>query len=116
MRTLHFGLILAALLGLADVATLVTGDGDYPPTAVAIAATVLGVATLIAVVFGWRGNRLALAVVLVTRVLSAIGAAPGLFVEDVPTAVRIVVVAVIALTLISLLMILPGLRRSTRPA
>jgi hypothetical protein len=78
---------------------------------VAIATTVLGVLTVAAAVLAFRGSRTGFIATAVTRVLSALSAAPALFVDDVPVGIRVIAVALIALTMASLVLIRPGLRR-----
>jgi hypothetical protein len=83
------GLGIAAVLGLADLVGLAgpqPGPGEEgPPLGVLVAGAVLGVVTLAAVAYTWRtGNRVGSRVVAGARILSAIGALPAFFVEDVP--------------------------------
>jgi hypothetical protein len=89
-RLNRIGLVLAGLLGLTDVLSIPTtpapGAGEEgPPVEVLIAATVLGVITLVAVVWAWRtGSRVAARIVAGSRILSAVTALPAFFVEGVP--------------------------------
>jgi hypothetical protein len=84
------GLVLAALLGVADIVGMVAtpepAPGEQgPPVAVLIAAGVLGVVTIAAAIWTWRtGNRIGSRVIAAARILSAVSALPAFFVEDVP--------------------------------
>lgn len=104
--------MLAAVLGLADIGVLFAG-GDHPPRSVAVAAAVLGVITLAAVVWAWRGGaRGAVWVVIGARVLSALGAVPAFFVSDVPVAARAAAGVLVALTVLCVALLAGARRRS----
>ncbi|MFI0451580.1 hypothetical protein [Actinomadura sp. 6N118] len=103
------GLVLAALLGIGDLAT---GALDGPPPEVVVITTILGVVTLAGVVHAWRGGRAGLWAVVVTRALSGLGAVPGLLVDDTTGAVKGVIVVGLVLTFVTLALIVPGLRRA----
>ena len=109
------GLVLAALLGLADVVSVLfpTPDGEVgPPLPILVLGALLGAATLAAVIVAWRtGRRGALRIVAGTRVLSAISALPAFFV-DVPVALKLVVAVAIVLTVVSVVLVLSPARRS----
>jgi len=106
------GLVLAALLGVADmvgvVATPEPSAGEQgPPAAVLIAAAVLGIVTIVAAVWTWRtGNRVGSRVVAATRILSAVGALPAFFVEDVPAGLVAVAAAGVVLTVVAVWLVL----------
>ncbi|NUR71720.1 MAG: hypothetical protein HOU81_12935 [Hamadaea sp.] len=110
MTALRTGLVLAVLLGLADVAQPFSG-GDFPPMGVAIAGAALGLITIGSAVYAWRGNRIATVAVVVTRLLSALSAVPAFFVPDVPAAARIAAAAICALTVAAVALVSPGLRK-----
>jgi hypothetical protein len=106
------GLSLAGLLGLGDTLTLFPGGlqpgpGEAePPFAVLVAGSVLGLITLVAVVYTWRSrSRVSGRIVTGSRILSMIIGLPAFFVAGVPsifvvlTAVS-VVVTVIAVGLV----------------
>lgn len=112
MKAIRIGLILAALLGLSDVPNVLITDGEHPPMGVAIATAVLGVVTVATAALAWRGSRTGFTVTAVTRVLSALCAVPALVVDGVPAAIRIVTMGFITLTVLSLVLIRPGLRHS----
>jgi len=98
------GLVLAALLGLTDLANFLDvppGDSELatagPPTAVVVGDGVLGVITLVAVVHTWRtAERRGSRVVAATRIVSAVTSLPALFLSGVPAwVVALVAVSVI---------------------
>ena len=109
------GLVLAALLGLADVisAFFPTPDGEVgPPLPIVVLGGLLGVATLAAVAAAWRtGQRGMLRIVAATRVLSAISALPAFFV-DIPAALKLVVAVAVVLTVACVVLVLTPARRT----
>jgi O-antigen/teichoic acid export membrane protein len=109
------GLALAGLLGLADLVFLAfpTPEGEEgPPIGILVLTAVLGVVTLVAVAVAWRsGNRAALRLTAVTRILSAVTALPAFFV-DVPAALKAGAAVLVVLAIVSVvLMLTPGARR-----
>jgi hypothetical protein len=109
------GLVLAALLGLADVvsAFFPTPEGEVgPPLPIVVLGGVLGVATLAAVAAAWRtGQRGMLRIIAATRVLSAISALPAFFV-DIPAALKLVVAVGVVLTVVCVVLVLTPARRT----
>jgi hypothetical protein len=109
------GLVIAALLGVADVvsAFFPTPDGEVgPPLPIVLLGGLLGIATLAAVVVAWRtGKRGALRIVAGTRVLSAITALPAFFV-DIPAWLKLVVAVAVVLTVVCVVLVLSPARRS----
>jgi hypothetical protein len=105
------GLVLAALFGLGDLATPLTTDGEHPPMVIALAGAVLGLLTLIGVVYAWRGRRGGVTTIIVTRLLSAVTAVPAFFVDDVPTGARVAAGAGVVLAIVCVAMVAPRLRR-----
>jgi hypothetical protein len=75
------GLVIAALLGLADA---VSNGAMLADGGIAIAGLALGVVTLVAVPFAWRAARPARITVAVSRVLSGLTGLPAFFVDGVP--------------------------------
>jgi hypothetical protein len=108
------GLVLAALLGVADVVTAFfpTPEGQVgPPLPIVLLAGLLGVVTLAAVAVAWRtGRRGALRLIAGTRVLSAVTALPAFFV-DVPPALKLIVAVGIVLTVVCVVLVLSPARR-----
>ena len=90
-RTSHsnsarLGLVIAALLGVGDVilgASQLGPDRTIPPE-ISTFAIIVGVVTLVAVPFAWRGAGWATWLVVVVRLLSALSALPAFFTPDVP--------------------------------
>jgi hypothetical protein len=103
MRTplLTAGLVLAALLGAADLATPFVTDGEHPPIVIALLAAALGLATLVALVPAWRGGRGAGWVVLATRLVSAVTALPAFVVPGVPAPAVLAAGVGVAVTLLA---------------
>ncbi|MEU4192530.1 hypothetical protein AB0E69_11555 [Kribbella sp. NPDC026611] len=83
---MKFGLVLLGLLSVADLFTPLLTDGDHPPMAIAIGASVVGLLSLVLVVVTWRGKRWALAPLITLRLASALLAVPAFFASDVPAA------------------------------
>ncbi|MCF3135063.1 MULTISPECIES: hypothetical protein [Streptomyces] len=110
------GLVLAGLLGLLDTTNFFSipaqePDTPGPPTAILVADGVLGVITVIAVVYTWRTlNRAGSRVVAGSRILSVITALPALFVGGVPAWVVLVVAVFTILSVVVIALVL------TRPA
>ncbi|MEU7380698.1 MULTISPECIES: hypothetical protein [unclassified Streptomyces] len=110
------GLVLAGLLGLLDMTNFVTlpepdADTQGPPMAVGIADGVLGVITVLAVVYTWRTlNRTGSRVVAGSRIVSVVSALPAFFVSGVPAAVVALVAVFTILSVVVIALVL------TRPA
>ena len=107
------GLVLAVLLGLADVGLPLAG-GEFPPLAVALAAAALGLVTFVAVWLGRRGNRAALGAVVATRMLSALTAVAALTEPAIPAAAKLAAGTIIALTVACAALLAPALRAVRR--
>jgi hypothetical protein len=105
------GLVIAGLLGLAEIVTLPAGNGETPPVEVAVIGAVLGLITVAAVVLAWRGSRAAVVAIIVTRLLSAVTALPAFFVDDVPGAAVAAAVIGVVLALAAVAMLATRLRR-----
>lgn len=118
MRTplLTAGLVLAGLLGLADLATPLVTDGEHPPVVIALLGAALGLATLIALVPAWRGGRGAAWVVVGTRLVSAVTALPAFVVPDVPAPAVLAAGTGVAVTLLACGLIAAALTRGRTSA
>ena len=118
MRTplLTTGLVLAGLLGLADLATPLVTDGEHPPMVVALIGAALGLATLAAIVPAWRGGRGAAWTVVATRLVSAVTALPAFIVPDVPAEAVLAAGVGVAVTLLACGVIVTSLTRRTAGA
>lgn len=110
-RSFRAGLGLLAVLSALDVPLPLL---DGPPVAVAVAGSVLGLASLALVVPAWRGATRAVPPLLVLRALSALSALPGLFVSGVPSGARAAAAAALVLNAVGILMVLGDRRASLR--
>lgn len=106
------GLTMLAVLSALDLLTPLLTDGEHPPMAVALAAAVLGLASLSLVVAAWRGSQRALLALVVLRVLSALAATPAFFVPGVPAAAVAAAIGLIALTFVGVALVIGSVRRS----
>ena len=106
------GLVLLGVLSVLDAVTVLFAEGGFPPIEVAVAASVLGVVSLVLLVPAWRGGRVALRWLVGLRLVSALTSVPALIVDGVPGAVRIVVVCGLVLTLLGCALVSPALRRT----
>lgn len=108
------GLVLAVLLGVLDLGSLAspTPDGEVgPPIGILVIGTLCGVATVGAVALAWwKRQRGAVRVAAGARILSMITALPAFFV-DVPSTLKILVALFVALTLISVVLMLSPVSR-----
>ena len=117
-RTNKVGLVLAGVLGLLDVINLASINAPFPagmtppPTWLVVLWGVLGVVTLVAIPFAWRGNRKAVLTVVATRILSVLGQVPAYFVE-VPSYILATTTVAILLTILAVWL---SLRRNSRSA
>jgi hypothetical protein len=107
---IRVGLVLAGVLGAADLAVIALTDGKHPPMAVAAVDAALGLLTLVGVVLAWRGGQSWIKAVAATRLMSALSAAPALFASDVSTAVKGAASAAILLTIAAVVLLAPALR------
>ena len=115
-RTLRIGLVIAAVLGLADIVAAIAGGGQTPPMEVAIPTAALGLITLVAVGYGWQGRRAAVGTVVATRLLSALGAVPAFFADDVPPPFVAAAATILVLTVAAVALLIPPLRRRSATA
>ena len=104
-RSRRVGLVLFALLSLADLATLPLTDGSSPPYAIAALDLVLGIASLALVVLVWRRPDRPLWPLVVLRVVSALTAMPAFFVSDVPTPALVAAGAIVLLTAVGVVLV-----------
>jgi hypothetical protein len=114
-RRSRAGLIVAGVLAVADLLVLglpgSSADGTKPPTSVLVFGALMGVVTLACLAIT-RAPRLAAGarVIAASRVLSALGALPGLFTAGVQPALVALSAAWVLLNLLAagLLMASPG--------
>lgn len=107
MRSIRTGLVIAAVLGVSDIATVGMGG---PPLAIAIISAVFGVITLAALRPAWRGNRRGLTAVVVTRALSALATVPAFFGSDVAAGIRVLAGVLVLAAIVSIVLVAPALR------
>jgi hypothetical protein len=107
------GLVLAGLLAVVDIVSVfaINQDGTSgepgPPLGVLVFSAILGVVTLVAAAHAWRtGNRVGSRVVAGTRILSALGALPAFFVEDVPAGLVAAAGIGVAVTIVAVWLVL----------
>jgi hypothetical protein len=87
-RSFRTGLVLLTVLSLVDVAGPLMTDGDNPPMSIALAGSVLGVASLVCVLLARRGSGRSVLPLAGLRLLSALTAVPAFFAADVPGSIR----------------------------
>src|SRR6476659_8292414 len=78
------GIVILGLMSLGNVPSVLTTDGEHPPTAIAAVLTALGIAGLVLAVLAWRRNRPSLIALVVLSALSALSAVPAFTAEGVP--------------------------------
>jgi hypothetical protein len=98
------GLVLLGLLSVADIVTAFLTDGEFPPLWIAVLGGILGLASLAVLVPAWRGNRIALGVLIALRVISAATALPAFGVTGVPGPVMALAGAIVVLTAVGCLL------------
>jgi hypothetical protein len=106
------GLALCGLLGTADIVGLAfIGAAEPgvqgPPTAVIVSSAVMGVITLVALVFTWRsGSRLGSRIIAATRILSALTGVPAFLLDNVPPLGIVIAGGGIVITLVAVWLLL----------
>jgi hypothetical protein len=91
------GLVLAFLLGPADIAFLATLSGDKPPGCFLVVSVLVDLATLILVVLAWRAPTWPMMITIIgLRALSALGDIPGLFQDAAVVTVSLIHLAISA--------------------
>jgi hypothetical protein len=104
------GLILAILLGLAEIANVNGGStnrSDGPPVALARAGVVLGLVLVIAAIYMWVSrNRLGGRIVAGTLFLSAIPDVGALFISAVPAYVKVGLAALAVVAIVAVMLVL----------
>ena len=112
--TLKWGLALAVLLGLLDLAGVAGVWADEgPPAALAIGGGVVGVITVVAAALARR--RGAIPSVIGSRVVSALLSLPVYWADDAPDWSKIVIGIAIAATVAAIALLTVG-RRAPHPA
>jgi hypothetical protein len=108
------GLIVLGLLSAVDLTGPLFTDGEHPPMAIAIAGAVIGLASLVMIVFAARGSRRAAITLVVLRALSALSAVPAFYEPGVPPEARVLVGAAIVLTVVGIGLVLTPSRRVSK--
>lgn len=109
-RMFTAGLVVLGVLSAGDLLAPLLTDGETPPMFIALIASALGLASLVAIFGVVRGSKAALVLLLVLRGLSALSAVPAFLVPDVPAAVRTMAGIAIALTICGAGLVLAGRR------
>jgi hypothetical protein len=99
------GLVILAVLSLVDIADLALTDGEHPPYSIAIAGAALGVASLVLVALSWRGRHWSVAPLVVLRSIAALSAVPAFVVDGVPTPALALAAAIVALTIVGIVLV-----------
>ena len=110
------GFVLCALYSLTNIPSVLFpsgsgGDDQGAPMAILVVDSVLGVIGLVAAVLAWRGNRVALRVAAGSIILITLTGLPAFFV-DVPMAVKALVGFGVVLTVVIVVLMFSGPRRS----
>lgn len=105
------GLVVLAILSLADISTPLITDGETPPMSIALIAAALGVASLGCAWLARTGARVPAYALIAMRLVSALAAVPGVVFDGVPAPVRVLAGAGIAATLVGAGLVMSGLRR-----
>lgn len=112
-RTFRAGLIVLGVLSTLDLLTPLVTDGEHPPMAVALVAALLGLASLVLAISAWRGAVRAAVVLVALRLLSALSAVPAFFTDGVPAIAVGAAAAVVAVTVVGVVLVLAGMRRTS---
>ena len=108
------GLAIAGVFSIANIPSFLTAPdaGEVgPPLPILVIGSVLGVIGLVAVVMAWRGNRVALRVAAGAIIVSTLTGLPAFFV-DVPMFVKALVAFSVLLTVLAVVLMFSGDRRS----
>lgn len=108
------GLIVLGLLAAADLAGPLLTDGEHPPMAIAMAGAVVGLVSLVMIVFAARGSGRATITLVVLRALAALSAVPAFFEPGVPAGARVFAGAGIVLTVLGIGLVLTPSRRVSK--
>lgn len=107
------GLVLAALLNLTSIPSVLfpPSDGeDGPPMVVLVVSTILGVIGLVAVIAGWRRNKLALRVAAASLIVQALLAIPAFF-ADIDAGIKLAAGASVVVTIVAIVLMFSPARR-----
>jgi hypothetical protein len=110
------GLVLCAVYSLVNIPSALVGtpEGETgPPLGILVIGSILGVIGLVASIVAWRGNRIALRVAAGAIIIVTLTALPAFFV-DVPMFVKALVGFSVLLTVVTVVLMFSGDRRTTR--
>jgi hypothetical protein len=110
--TIKTGLTALAVAGILDLLLLLALGIHGAPVAVVIAASGLGLATLIGVATAWRGSRAGLLTAVVARVVDTLLGIPAFFLHP-PAWVQAERATMLALSVVGVVLVASGLRRGT---
>jgi hypothetical protein len=108
------GLVLCGLYSLANVPSVLESapDGEVgPPMAILVIGTVCGLVGLLAAVMAWRGNRVALRIAAGAIIIATLIGLPVFFV-DVPMFVKALTGVSVLLTVVAVVLMFSGDRRT----
>ena len=110
------GFVLCALYSLSNIPSVLFpsgsgGDEEGAPMGILVIDSILGVVGLVAAVLAWRGNRVALRVAAGSIILITLTGLPAFFV-DVPMGVKALVGLGVVLTVVIVVLMFSGSRRS----
>lgn len=108
------GLVLCGLYSLANIPSALapTPEGETgPPLGILVIGSILGLIGLIATVLAWRGNSVALRVAAGSMIVVTLTGLPAFFV-DVPTWVKALVGFAVLVTVVTVVLMFSGDRRS----
>ncbi len=109
------GLGIAAVYSLANIPGFLAGGPDPgedgPPMAILVVGSILGVIGLVATIMAGRGNRVATRVAAGAIIVVTLTGLPAFFV-DVPLAIKALVGFSVLLTVVAVVLMFSGDRRS----
>ena len=103
------GLVLSGLLALGDLSD-VFQPNNPEPVVMTVTGSVLGLVTLVGIVLAWRRRRPGGVAVIVSRLLSGVGAFESFTVHGFHEADRIATGVAAAITLLAVSLVASGLR------
>lgn len=106
------GIVLCALLAVADIVGMFLFGLGTAPIGVVILTTGLGLATLVGAAFAWRGSTRAVWVTGITRVVAALGVIPILLVPDAPKDAVPMAISMLAVTVVAAALLVVRLHRA----
>jgi hypothetical protein len=109
------GLVICGLYCLSNIPSAFipvdSGASDGPPLAILVVDSVLALLGVVATVLAWRGNRVALRIAAGAMVVITLTGLPAFFV-DVPMGVKALVGLSVVVTVVAIVLMFSGARRS----